>query len=814
MNELLKDFRYGLRMLYKTPGLSLVAIVTIALGVGAVTQNFSGFYGMLIRGLPFEDGDRLMSISETLVADGITSRSVPIHDYVAWREQQTAFEDLAAFLNSSIILADTEERPERYQGTFVTAGMFSEVNARPLMGRLFLEDEDAGHAPPTIILGYSVWQNRYHGDPNIIGNTVRANGIATTIIGVMPEGFRFPFDNDLWVPLAIDPAEVPRGQGARVWVIGRLKRNVSPEQSRAQMAGIAQRLATEYPETNNGVGASVRPYVDEFMPTELLAMTWISMAAVFGVLIISCLNVANLLLARAAARVKEMAIRSALGASRGRVIRQLMVEAAILALIGGVAGMLIAATLIDMFNSFIAEGIEKPYWMEFRSDAPILLFAVAMTLVASVASGVIPAFKASGIDVNELLKDESAGSSSFRMGRVGTSLVVTEIAMSGALLVCAGMMIKSVINLKTFDMGFQTENVLTARVALFPADYPDGESRLQFYDGLAQRLNALPGVESAAFVDRLPGTGAGEWWFGVEGVPYITDQDYPAASRARMTPGFFDTFGVKLREGRDFTLQDREGSLPVAIVNQSVARRYFPQQSAVGKRFRLGRSDSRNAWMTVVGVVPDLHVGDDIIGGLRSGSVMPEQFYTPLAQGPPRAMRMAMKTRGDPLAFVPLVRDAVAELDPNLPIYEVDSMDGVLQTATWMFGIMGLSFSVFGVIALFMAAVGLYGVMAFSVSRRTQEMGIRMALGAYGRDSIGLVLKRGMAQTGVGIVLGMGLGMAMSRPLQMVSFRVNPNDPTVYAAIIVTLTLAGLLACIVPALRATRVNLVDALRAE
>ncbi|TDI91083.1 MAG: FtsX-like permease family protein [Chloroflexi bacterium] len=375
------------------------------------------------------------------------------------------------------------------------------------------------------------------------------------------------------------------------------------------------------------------------------------------------------------------------------------------------------------------------------------------------------------------------------------------------------MMIKSVINLKTFDMGFQSENVLTARVALFPADYPDGESRLQFYNGLAQRLNALPGVESAAFVDRLPGTGAGEWWFGVEGVPYITDQDYPAASRARMTPGFFDTFGVKLQEGRDFTLQDREGSLPVAIVNQSFARRYFPQQSAVGKRFRLGRSDSRNAWMTVVGIVPDLHVGDDIIGGLRSGNVMPEQFYTPLAQGPPRAMRMAMKTRGDPLAVAPLVRDAVAELDPNLPIYEVESMDGVLQTATWMFGIMGLSFSVFGAIALFMAAVGLYGVMAFSVSRRTQEMGIRMALGACGKDIIGLVLKQGMAQIGVGMVLGMGLGMAMSRPLQMVSFRVNPNDPTLYAAIIVTLTLAGLLACIVPALRATRVNLVDALRA-
>ncbi len=813
MNELLKDLRYGVRMLYKTPVVSLVAIVTMALGIGAVTYQFSTFYALTIRGLPFEGGDRLVRISKTIPADGVTGRSVSIHDFVDWREQQTVFEDLAGFYFSSINLGDADQRPERYLGTFVTANMFSEVNTQPLMGRVFRDDEDGGHTAPTIVLGHSVWQARYGGDPDIIGKVVRANGRAAIVVGVMPEGFRFPFENDLWMPLAIDHTELRRGQGPHLWVIGRLKKDVSLEQAQVQIAGISQRLAVEYPETNDGVGAAIRFYTDEFLPPEFSTIFWIGFAAAFGVLIIACANVANLLLARAAVRVKEMAIRTALGASRASVIRQLLVEAAIMALIGGVAGVILATLLIDTLEA-ATEFIQKPYWFDIRTDPPVLIFAVVMTLVASLASGIVPALRASGIDVHEVLKDESAGSSSFRMGRFSTSLVVSEIAVSCAMLVGAGMAIKSVINFRTLDMGFQTANILTGRVALFEADYPDSESRLQFFDDLHQRLGALVGVESVALVDRLPGTGAYEARFGVEGVSYVTDQGYPNASWSTISLGFFRTFGVNLFEGRDFTNQDRAEGLPVVIINQSFAQRYFPRASAVGKRFRLGRSESRNPWMTVVGVVPDLHVGEGDIGGIGSGSVAPEQFYTPLAQGPPRAMRMAIKTRGDPLAIAPVVRDAVAGLDPNLPIYEVDSMDGAIESATWMFGVLSWTFSLFGAMALLMAAIGLYAVMAFSVSRRTQEMGIRIALGACDKDIVGLVLKKGMTQIGIGMAIGLALGAALSRPLQVLSFRVNPNDPAVYAAIIVTLTLTGVLACLVPALRATRVNLVAALKAE
>ena len=799
-------------MLLKTPVVSLAAILTIGLGIGGITLVFSGVYGVMLRGLPFEDGDRFVRVSQTVLSDG-SRRTVSIHDYVDWREQQASFEDLAALLFADVNLADTEAHPGRYAGTRVTASLFPELNARPLMGRVFREEEDAGHGPPTIILSYHVWQDRYDGDPDIIGKTIRADGVPTTVVGVMPEGFRFPFDHDLWLPLGVDPGDVARGQGPRLWVMGRLKKNVSLAQAQAQMAVISNRLATQYPETSDGIGATVRPYTDEFMPPEIIGILWVEIVAALGVLFIACANVANLLLARSAARVKEMAIRTAVGATRARVIRQLMVEATIIALIGGIVGLILAVVLTNGLSGFL-EAIEKPYWIELGLETPIVLVTAATTLIAGVASGLVPAIKASGIDVQQMLRDESGGSSSFRMGRFSTGLVVTEIALSCALLVGAGIMIRSVMNFQSLDMGFESANVFTGRVALADTDYPDDESRMRFYDGLMQRLVALPGAQTAALGDVLPGTGAREWTFGIEGVPYVTDQEYPYAHRATITPGFFSTFGVDVRHGRDFSIQDRQGSLPVVIVNESFRQRFFPERSALGKRLRLGRSDSQNEWLTVVGVVADLYVGSSFLGGMRSGGVTPEQFYTPLAQTPQRGMRMAVKTSGDPLAIAPLVRDAVAELDPNLPIYRVDSMDGALRAVTWSFAMLGWTFSTFGAIALLMAAVGLYGVIAFSVSRRTQEMGIRMALGAYRNDILKLVLKQGMKQIGVGMAIGLVFGAALSRPLQSVSFRVNPNDPTVYAAIILTLTLTGLLACIVPAVQATRVNLVDAVKAD
>ncbi len=812
MSELFKDISYGSRMLFRTPVVSLAAILTIGLAIGGITLVAGGVYVVILRGLPFEDGDRLMRLSQ-LAPSGGSLRDLRIHDYVSWRERQTSFDGLAAFHFTDVNLADSEARPVRYEGARVTASLFAEVNARPLLGRVFHEGEDAGHAPPTIILSYRVWQDRYAGDPDIIGRTVRANGISAEIVGVMPEGFRFPFMEDVWLPLGVDAVEVPRGQGPRMWVVGRLARDVSPGQAEAQMAVISNRLAVEYPQTRGGVGAVVRSYTGYFMPPELIGILWVEIAAAFGVLVIACANVANLLLARATARVKEMAIRAAMGASRARIIRQLMIEATIIAMIGGILGLALAAGLTRELGGFL-EGIERPYWMVFRLETPVVLFTLATMLLTSVAAGIVPAIRASGVDVQQALRDGSGGSSSLGVTRFSTVLVVTQIATSCALLVGAGMMIRSVMNFQFLDMGFETESVLTARVTLADTDYPDDESRMSFYDALIRRLVALPGVESVALADALPGIGAGNWFFGIEGVAYTTDEDYPVAHRATITPAFFTTFGVDVQDGRDFSGSDRQGSSPVVIVNESFQRRYLPDGTTLGSRMRLGRSDSSSEWLTVVGMVPDLYVGHGELGGMKAGQVEPEQFYIPLAQSPRREMGIVIKTRGDPLALAALVRDAVGEVDPNLPVSELDSMDGALRAVTWSFGMLGWTFFIFGMIALLMAAVGLYGVIAFSVARRTQEMGIRIALGAYRDDIVKLVLAKGMKQIGVGMAVGLVLGAALARPLQLVAFRVDPNDPTVYAAVIVTLTLTGLLACLVPAVRAARVNVVHAVKAE
>jgi predicted permease len=812
MGTFFTDVRYGVRMLFKTPGLSLAAIVTIALGVGLTTHTFSVVYGSVIRGLPIEDGERLMHVSQNNLGEDIDNMGLRIHDFVDWREQQTGFHDLAAFYQGTVNIADGESRPERFQGAFVTASMFRQLGVQPILGRLLQDDEDYGRTSPTIVLGYDVWRNRYGSDPNIVGRTVRANGLATTVAGVMPEGFRFPFMEDVWVPLAIDPATMARGEGFRLDVIGRLRDGVTAEEALAQLTAIAQRLASEYPETNEGVGAGARPFVEWQMPPQITAVLWVMLVAVFGVLLIACANVANLLLARAAVRSKEVAIRSALGASRSRVIRQLLVEATVIAVVGGAIGVLLSYIGINVFNAWLV-GIEKPYWIDIALHPPVLLFGLAITLVASLVAGAVPALKASGTDVHEILKDETKGSSSFRMSRFSTALVVGEIAVSCGLLIGAGFLIKSVVNLQTVDLGFETENVFTSRVGLFETDYPDRESRQQFFDQLLPRLRGIPGVQAAALTTQLPASGAGSWWFGIEGETYDREQDYPFVHRASITPGYYETFGVGIAEGRDFTLQDRLDALPTTIVNESFARRYFPEQSALGKRIRLGRSDSQNPWLTIVGVVPDIYVGGGV-GGIGSDQVSPEHIYTPVGQDDNRFLSLAIKTAGPPLLITGDVRDIVVGLDPNLPIYNAQSMEEVIEANTWAFGMFGSLFGIFGVVALFMAAVGLYGVMAFAVSRRTQELGIRMALGAHGKDIIRLILRNATLQLGIGMTAGIALGAALGRPLQIMLYDVSPSDLSVYVATVVTLGFAGLLACVVPARRATRVDLVNALKPE
>lgn len=806
------DLRHALRMLVKQPGLALMAIITIALGVGLTTHTFSMVYGS-VRDLPYEGADRLMALMETRLADGSYTNGVPAHTFADWRTQQQWFADLGAFYQGNVNLADPGQPPERSVASFTSGSVFAQVGASPLMGRTFSANESSPHGPRTAVLGHELWRARYAADPDILGRIIAINGIAHTVIGVMPPRYAFPFNAQIWLPLGIDPASTPRGTGP--WwlvVVGRLRPGVSIEDAEAGMAGIAEQLARTYPRSNEGLSVDVIPYVSYQMPPQITNILWLMFGAVVGVLLIACSNVTNLLLARAAARSKEIAVRAALGASRARVILQMMAESMVVALVGGAVGLVLAKLGIDVFNA-VLQDIEKPYWIDISLSPPVLLFGIAATLVASVAAGTIPALKASGLNLNAILTDQSRGATGLRMSRISTALVVAEVAVSSALLVGAGFMVKSVIQVNEIDLGFVPTGVFTARLNLPEADYPDAASRIRFHDDLLQRLDALPGVQHASTGTALPATQAGLYRFGLESASYPTDQDYPAAHQYVVSPNYFATLGIPLLEGRVFTAQDRDHNIPVAIVNRSFVRRFSAAASPLGGRLRFGGSQSTGQWLTIVGVVGDVHVGGGP-GGVGSDAQRRESIFMPLAQQPRSSASIVLATDGDPMVLTPDVRATVAAIDPNLPIYEIDSMEGVIDTNTWIFGLFGSMFGIFGMIALFMSAVGLYGVMAFSVNRRTQEMGIRMAMGASTFRIMRMVLRTGLSQIAIGMIVGLAVGALAARPLRYIMFDVETNDLSVYGSIVLTLVLTGLIACLAPARRATRVDLVTALRAE
>ncbi len=806
MGVLLGHFKYSLRMLAKTPGNTAVSVIALGLGIGLTATMFSITYGLVHRQLPFEEPDRIMFLMRNDLSEGITRMGVSLHDFLDWRAQQTSFESIAGFYSGTVNVSGLEGRPERFVGAFMFEGGLAMLRVPPLLGRLFVEGEDRAGAPQVAILGFNVWQNRFGSDPDIIGRTVRMNGEVTTIIGVMPEGFLFPENHELWVPFRQDPGQLERGSRS-LGVFGRLKDGVSRQAAQAEFSTIAQRLAMEYPETNEGVGAVIMPYRDAFMSEDATTVAYTMVATVFLVLVIACVNVANLLLARVSVRSKELAIRSALGASRLRIVLQFLSETFALAAVGAAIGLVIAWVGVRLIDGALAQA-DLPFWTAFRIDGAALLFTIALVLVAAVLAGILPALKASGAKVNEILKDESLGTSSLRMGKLSKALVMAEIAMSCGLLMEAGLMVKSIVNLRNLDFGFATEDVLTARVGLFVTDYPDETARLNFFEELVVRLDAQPAVAKASLSSSLPGRGAGHSRFAVEGRTYEADRDYPLTGRVIVTPGHFETYGVSILQGRDFGTQDTRDNLPVALVNRPFAERYFPGESPIGQRIRLGDSDSEEPWLTIVGVVPDMYLGS-------VENEDPQGVYVPLAQNDARFLSISVRAAGtDALALAPMVRDEVMAIDPDLPIYWVNTLAAVIGENTLGYRVMGLLFTVFGVVALFLGAVGLYGVMAFAVSRRTQEFGVRMALGAQAADVLRLVLKQGVLQLGIGLFLGLGVAALLLLALPNMLFNAEPWDPLIFLVISLVLFAVGMLATYVPARRATLVDPVQALRYE
>ncbi len=809
MAQLWKDLRFGVRMLLKHPALSIIAILTFALGIGLTTTVFSVVNGALYKGLPFDEADRLIILVNANPARNAPRLSVSIHDFVIWRERQTVFESVGAWGIAAINLAPDEGRPERYTAGVFSVGIFQALRVKPILGRVFREGEDRPGSEPVIILGYDVWRDRFGSSPDIIGKAVRANGGSRTVIGVMPEKFAFPNREQMWIPLEVNPLATKRGQGPTYIVLARLRNGVSIQEANVQATAIAGQLEKEYPETNRGLASTVMPYTKGALGPQIFSILYTMLGAGIGVLLIACVNVSNLLLARTSLRMREVAVRVALGAQRGRVILQLLAEALILALAGAALGMLFSAGAMAWFlNAITAD--PPPFWITFEVDIRVMLFVAAVTLGASILSGVIPAFQATRANVVEILKDESRGTTGFRLGRFNSALVVAEVAVSCSLLIGAGLMIKSVVQLKTLNLPFAVENIFTARINLPRIQYPDPASCIRFYEQLLPKLEQIPGVEAATLSDGLPAAGNGTVALQMEGKSYALDTDYPVVREGIITPGYFPTFHTRLLQGRDFTSSDRPGHPAVAIVNASFARAHFPGTDPLGRRFRKGRGVAANEWLTVVGVVPDM-----LMQGLGNNDQSPAGYYIPIAQSDvSNFVSIALRTRGAPASMTPAVREAVASLDKDLALYQVLSMEEVIRVQSWFYTIFGTFFMAFGCIAPFLAVAGLYGVMSFAVSQRTREMGIRMALGAQGMQLVRLTMQRGVLQLALGLGIGFTLALIAVGPLQPILYKVEARDPLVMATVLAALAAAGILASFIPAHRVTRIDPIVALTVE
>jgi putative ABC transport system permease protein len=806
MDSLFSDIRYAVRNLIKRPGFTLIAIVTLALGIGANSAIFSAINALLLKPLPIPNQDRVVAIWDKEPNRGLEHNEVAFANYLDWRAQNHSFDHLALerWWSTNLTGGDT---PERIQGFLVTTNFFDVVGVKPVQGRNFIEGENEPGKDRVAIIANSLWQRRFGSDPAIINKTITTNGIARTVIGVLPEGFNYPKGAEIYSPIAMTPELMKSRGNHSYYVIGRLKDGVTRQNAQADVDTITARLAAQYPDTNVGLGATVYSIVADTTRIYSTAM-WIMMAAVGFVLLIACANVANLMLARAGGRQKEIALRAALGASRWRIVRQLLVECMIIALLGGAAGIIVALWGIDLLRA-ANPGDANKYadgWKNLGINYPVLAFTFGLSLLSGFVFGLAPAWQASKPNLNDALKEggRQAGAGSHRLRGL---LVVSEIALSLMLLIGAGLFIRSFAALLKSDPGFNAEGVLTANLILPTAKYQDEAQRAAFYDELVQRVRTLPGVQSAAAVNYIPLAGSNSSdSFLIEGAPEPPPGKENIGRYRVCTPDYFQTMGISLLKGRGFTDQDKAGSLPVAIVNETLARKYWAAGDALGKRIRFRGPLDKAPWMEIVGIVQDVKHELNL-------PVTPE-YYLPHAQDSWNAMVLVAKTGVDPGSMAAPVRQQVLAIDKDQPVFDVKTMQEVRAVSISLYSIGSVSMTIFAIVALLLAAVGIYGVMAFAVSQRTQEIGIRMALGARAFDVLKLVLRNGMFLAGIGALIGLAGALAITRFMSSLLFGVSPTDVLTFALVTGGLLLVALLACYLPARRATKVDPLVALRYE
>ena len=804
MKSIFRDIRYALRMVFKAPSLTIVAVATLALGIGANSAVFSVVNAVLLRPLPYEHPERVMIIESAPMSLSPQFTSASLFD---WRDRAPSFESLAAFNPASGGVNLTgEAEPERVEATEVTSAFFQTLGVQPLLGRTFAPENEAEGNTRVAVLSYELWRRRFHGDRDIIGQTIRLNEVPHTVIGVAPPGVESPANPDLWLPLSFASDRVLTGPVMMFNTIGRLKPEATVATARAEMQTFAEWLQQNPPQP--GFSAQMVRVIP--LHTQLVQKVRPALLILFGavafVLLIVCVNITNLLLARASARRKEMAIRAALGASRLQLARQMLIESLLLAGVGGAAGLLLALWGVDLLKAIGPADIPRLH--EARLDLVVFGFTLTVSLLTGLLFGLAPALAASQVDLNEALKE---GAAAARPGRwrfgLRNLLVVTEVALALVLLIGAGLLVKSFFRVLDVSPGFDASNVLTVALDLPHVKYPDAPQQTAFYQQLMERLGGLPGVASVGATNTLPlmTKGGVAFSFSIPGVEPSAMPQGTFASYFVVTPDYLKTMGVPLLEGRAIIEQDKQGAPPVALVSQEMARRYWPNESALGKRIiPMTEKTPRE----IVGVV-----GDVKQWGLENPNPVPA-IYIPHQQLAWPVTTIAMRTDGDPRRLVAAVRTAVQELDQDLPVYDIKTMPQRLSESVAERRFTLILLATFAALALLLAAVGVYGVMSYAVTQRTREIGIRMALGAARRDVLWLIMGKGLLLTVVGVVIGLAATYALTRLLEALLFEVSATDPTVFIAIAVVLTGVALGACFAPARRATKVDPMVALRYE
>jgi len=810
--SLLQDLRFACRLIVKERWFTAVAVGALALGIGVNATVFTLVNAVLIRGLPFKDSAQLYMLAVKRPADnGSGNLSYP--DFEDWRSQSKTFADIAGFTRGGMSLADDRGVPEQARGTWLTANAFQVLGQQPLIGRDFNPQDDRKGAEKVVILGHGIWKNRYGADPGVLGRILRVNGEPATIIGVMPEGLMFPTDSALWMPFVPNQDQEKR-ETRSVAVFGRLKADTTRAQAQAELDNIARAIATQYPASNKELtSAVVQTFNERFNGGEIRQIFLSMMGAVGFVLLIACANVANLLLSRSAQRAREIAVRVALGASRWRVIRQLLVESVILGLIGGVFGLLLAMVGVRLFDAAIPADSGKPYWIKFTIDWVVIGFLTAICVVTGILFGLAPALQVSRTNVNEILKEGGRSNSGGRRVRwMSSTLVVVEIALTIVLLVGAGLMTRSFLRLYSQDIGINSDYLLTMRLQLSGTKYPKPEARREFYERLAPRLAGVAGVESASISTNVPPQGGARRALEIDGRPVEAGTEKPGVTTVIISPTFFETVGASMRRGRAFTDADGGAGSESVIVNQQFVAQFFPGEDPIGRRIRFPPNEAAAGqpppvWRTIVGV-------SSTIRHSRPQDAEPAAVaYIPLRQEPSGFAVLLVRSRVDPGVIMNAVRREVQAIDPDQPVFTVQTLDQMLAQQRWPFRVFGTVFAIFAFIALVLAAVGLYAVMAYSVAQRTQEIGVRMALGAANKQVSWLVLRRGLVQIALGLIIGLS-GAWFAGELLSPLLVVPAHDTTTFVGIAMLLTAVALAACLIPARRATRLDPLVALRQE